>query len=80
MGIYIFLSVLTILLIVNIIHTLRIEKTRDKLIAATKELDNTSVRTRTIGRKLKEVQALPATDSKLILEYREDESDDNIDF
>jgi len=30
-----------------------IEKTRDKLVAATKELDNTGVRTRTIERKLR---------------------------
>jgi DNA recombination protein RmuC len=37
-----------------------IEKTRDKLIAATKELDNTSVRTRTIERKLRNVQELPS--------------------
>jgi DNA recombination protein RmuC len=37
-----------------------IEKTRDKLIAATKELDNTGVRTRTIERKLRQVQELPS--------------------
>lgn len=45
-----------------------IEKTRDKLVAATKELDSTSVRTRTIERKLRQVQELPTTETKLILD------------
>jgi len=45
-----------------------IEKTRDKLVAATKELDNTGVRTRTIERKLRQVQELPAVESKAILD------------
>ncbi|MEY4110285.1 MAG: recombination protein RmuC, partial [Bacteroidota bacterium] len=58
-----------------------IEKTRDKLVAATKELDNTGVRTRTIERKLRQVQELPAVESKVILDaggYPEDDrgSDD----
>lgn len=44
-----------------------IEKTRDKLVAATKELDNTGVRTRTIERKLRQVQELPAFESGIIL-------------
>lgn len=52
-----------------------IEKTRDKLIAATRELDNTSVRSRTIERKLRAVQGLPASETKLLLdEITEDES------
>jgi DNA recombination protein RmuC len=53
-----------------------IEKTRDKLVAATKELDNTGVRTRTIERKLRQVQELPAVESKAILDaggYAEDD-------
>ncbi len=45
-----------------------IEKTRDKLVAATKELDSTGIRTRTIERKLRQVQELPISDSKLLLD------------
>ena len=45
-----------------------IEKTRDKLVAATKELDNTGVRTRTIERKLRQVQELPVSETILILD------------
>lgn len=44
-----------------------IEKTRDKLVAATKELDNTGVRTRTIERKLRQVQELPQEKTNLII-------------
>lgn len=44
-----------------------IEKTRDKLVAATKELDSTGIRTRTIERKLRQVQELPVPESKLLL-------------
>lgn len=54
-----------------------IEKTRDKLVAATKELDSTGVRTRTIERKLRQVQELPAVESKAMLDaggYAEDDS------
>ncbi|MBS1777410.1 MAG: DNA recombination protein RmuC [Bacteroidetes bacterium] len=50
-----------------------IEKTRDKLIAATKELDNTGERTRTIERKLRHVQELPTNESKKILDEHTDE-------
>jgi DNA recombination protein RmuC len=50
-----------------------IEKTRDKLIAATKELDNTSVRTRTIERKLRDVQELPGAEVNLFLDEKETE-------
>ena len=45
-----------------------IEKTRDKLVPATKELDSTGIRTRTIERKLRQVQELPISDSKLLLD------------
>ncbi|MBI1184863.1 DNA recombination protein RmuC [bacterium] len=44
-----------------------IEKTRDKLIQATKELDNTGVRSRAIERKLRTVQELPTTESDKLL-------------
>ncbi len=50
-----------------------IEKTRDKLVAATKELDNTGVRTRTIERKLRQVQELPAAESRVMLDSGPDE-------
>lgn len=53
-----------------------IEKTRDKLIAATKELDNTGVRTRTIERKLRQVQELPPSESKLIFDSDIDDEDE----
>jgi len=55
-----------------------IEKTRDKLVAATKELDNTGVRTRTIERKLRQVQELPAVASKAILDAGGYEGDDHV--
>ena len=45
-----------------------IEKTRDKLIAATKELDNTGVRTRNIERKLRNVQELTGGEATKFLE------------
>ncbi len=51
-----------------------IEKTRDKLVAATKELDNTGVRTRTIERKLRQVQELPAAETKLILDESQEDN------
>jgi DNA recombination protein RmuC len=50
-----------------------IEKTRDKLIAATKELDNTGVRTRTIERKLRDVQGLPGAEVNLFLDVKDSE-------
>lgn len=50
-----------------------IEKTRDKLIAATKELDNTGVRTRNIERKLRQVQELPGAEAKLIVEASQED-------
>jgi len=50
-----------------------IEKTRDKLVAATKELDNTGVRTRSIERKLRQVQELPASDSSKILDVADED-------
>lgn len=61
-----------------------IEKTRDKLISATKELDNTGVRTRTIERKLRQVQELPLSESQKILgtstenESTENENDEDV--
>jgi DNA recombination protein RmuC len=51
-----------------------IEKTRDKLVAATKELDNTGVRTRSIERKLRQVQELPASDSSKILDAADEDT------
>jgi len=45
-----------------------IEKTKQKLISATKELDKTEVRTRTIERKLRNVQEIPQEKTNLILE------------
>lgn len=50
-----------------------IEKTRDKLIAATKELDNTGVRTRNIERKLRNVQELTRGEATKFLEEGEGE-------
>jgi DNA recombination protein RmuC len=50
-----------------------IEKTRDKLIAATKELDNTGVRTRTIERKLRDVQGLPGGEVNLFPDVKNPE-------
>jgi len=35
---------------------------------STKELDSTGIRTRTIERKLRQVQELPISDSKLLLD------------
>jgi DNA recombination protein RmuC len=55
-----------------------IEKTRDKLVAATKELDNTGFRTRTIERKLRQVQELPASETKLILDSSPDDESTEI--
>lgn len=49
-----------------------IEKTRDKLIAATKELDNTGVRTRNIERKLRNVQELTGGEATKFLEEGDD--------
>jgi len=51
-----------------------IEKTRDKLVAATKELDNTGVRTRSIERKLRQVQELPASHSSKILDAADEDT------
>ncbi len=53
-----------------------IEKTRDKLVAATKELDNTGVRTRSIERKLRQVQELPASDSSKILDVGDEDTNE----
>ncbi len=53
-----------------------IEKTRDKLVAATKELDNTGVRTRSIERKLRQVQELPASDSSKILDVADEDTNE----
>lgn len=53
-----------------------INKTRDKLIAATKELDNTGVRTRSIERKLRQVQELPASDSSKILDVADEDTNE----
>jgi DNA recombination protein RmuC len=49
-----------------------VEKTKQKLISATKELDSTGVRTRAIVRKLRDVQELPQEKSNLILDTIKD--------
>jgi DNA recombination protein RmuC len=52
-----------------------IEKTKQKLISATKELDNTGARTRAIERKLRNVQDLPQEKINSILDINNDDSE-----
>lgn len=47
-----------------------LEKTKDKLHSADEEIEKASVRLRTIGRKLKDVQELPAVESQRYLNGR----------
>ncbi len=51
-------------------------KTKKKLIEATNVIDTSEVRTRAIERRLRNVQELPAGESKIILDTNEDAIDD----
>jgi DNA recombination protein RmuC len=53
-------------------------KTKKKLIEATNVIDTSEVRSRAIERKLRNVQEMPAAETKLILDSTNDEKDESV--
>ncbi|MCC6600074.1 MAG: DNA recombination protein RmuC, partial [Crocinitomicaceae bacterium] len=54
-----------------------LEKTKKKLDEASNVIDTAGVRTRAIERKLRQVQELPAAETKLILDTDSENEDEN---
>ena len=55
-----------------------LEKVKDKLESASKQIEKAQTRTRVIGRKLKDVQELPVTEARAVLMLQDDQENSDI--